>query len=286
MMMTTHTEGRYHDILTDSQGRVRWESGWRSNLIVHDCSVLLATLMKGRRGMRGILYWAIGEGTKDWDGLCSSPRLTDTQLHKEIARQRLKASQIVYLDDKGAPSGSPTACLEITAAFEGKDLVSNGFQPLREFGLFGGDATKAPDSGFMIDYVIHPRIDLSPKDTLERTLRLTFAAGAIQQDEVLTGFGTDLPVSSIDGIGAVYTSALNAHGIHSLGDLAAIAPQHSIGNIPPGKLREFRAKARLAMRLQVSPDRLQEAMEDLQIALDDAQVRRIKLEDLSKARKG
>jgi hypothetical protein len=281
--MSQLIKGRYHDTLTSSQSHARWDSGWRSNLIVHQCNRLLATLMKGRRGIRGILFWAIGEGAKDWDGLCPSPHPADTQLHKEIVRQRLKASQIVYLDDAGIPSGTPTNCLEITAAFKGKDLVSNGFQPLREFGLFGGNATEETDSGFMIDYVIHPRIDLAPGNTLERKLRLTFAAGAAQQDEVLTEFGADLPVSSIDGVGSVYSSTLNAHGIHSLGDLAAIAPQHSIGGIPPGRLREFRAKARLAMRLQVSPDRLQEAMGDLQIALDDAQLRSIKLEGLSKA---
>jgi len=95
----------------------------------------------------------------------------DTHLAAEIARQALTPEQIVYLDDAGEPSETPTNCLEVAAEFKGKNLVSNGFQSLREFGLFGGDATDVPDSGFMIDHVIHPRIDLSPGDTLERNLR-------------------------------------------------------------------------------------------------------------------
>jgi hypothetical protein len=105
--MMTYTEGHYQDILTNSQGRVRWNSGWRSNLIVYQCNRLLAALMKGHQRMRGILFWAVGEGAKDWDGLCPSPHPVYTRLNKEIARQRLRASQIVYLDDAGMPKKTP-----------------------------------------------------------------------------------------------------------------------------------------------------------------------------------
>jgi hypothetical protein len=198
---------------------------------------------------------------------------------------------------------------------KGEDLVSNGFQSLREFGLFGGNATEAPDSGFMIDYVIHPRIDLSPGDTLERRVRLTFASGAVQLEEKVGGFGAALPVSSIDGVGEAYASGLSDNGIRSLGDLVGIDPRRRIGNIPAIKLREFQAKARLVMRLRVSPaslepfadqsvsqflgespedlvrpgvtlesgQRLQETLMDLQIALGNAQLRQITLGDLLSA---
>jgi hypothetical protein len=191
--MIMHIQGSYRDAVTDSQGRVQWSSSWRSNLIVHDCSVLLAALLKRHRGLRGILYWAVGEGKKEWDALCPSPRLSDSRLAVEIRRQA--PDRIVYLDDAGQPSRTPTSCLEVTAAFKGQDLVRKGFRSLREFGLFGGDATEAPDSGFMIDYVIHPRIDLSPTDKLERKLRLTFASGAVQLEEKVGGFGAAPPVT-------------------------------------------------------------------------------------------
>jgi hypothetical protein len=305
-------KGCYHDILTDSHGRVRWDGGWHSNRVVHSCGLLLAALMKGQPEMQGILYWAVGEGEKDWDALCPSPQPDDTHLVTEVARQALAPEQIVYLDDDGAPSRSPTTCLEVTAEFAGNDLVSSGFQSLREFGLFGGDATEGPDSGFMIDYVIHPRIDLPSGDTLSRNLRLTFTTDAIWQEEVLAGFGAALPVNSIDGVGDAYASALHEHGIRFLGDLARIDPLRPIGNIPPARLREFRAKARLVMGLRVSqvslgplanhsvsrfllekPEslsrpgvtleearHLQEALAGLQIALDNAQLKRITLADL------
>jgi hypothetical protein len=314
-MMNQLAKGCYHDVLTDSQGRVQWEGGWRPNLIVQPCNVLLAALMKRHRRVRGILYRAVGEGEKDWDALCPSPRLTTTQLTTEIARQALSPDQIVYLDDAGEPMeppSTPSNCLQVRAEFKGEDLVSNGFQPLREFGLFGGDATEAPDSGFMIDYVIHPRIDLTPEATLKRNVRLTFTTGIIEPEE-LAGFGAALPVSSIDGVGDAYASALGEGGIHSLGDLVEVDPLRPVGDIPPVKLREFQAKARLVMRLRASPaslelfadrnvsrflrerpgdlagpgvtpervQRLQEALADLQIALGDAQLQRIMLGDLA-----
>lgn len=268
--------------------------------------------MKRHQKVRGILYWAVGTGEKDWDTLCPSPRLTSSRLTTEIARQRLTSKQMVYLSNLGEESKAPTNCLEVRAEFKGEDLVSNGFQPLREFGLFGGDATEAPDSGFMIDYVIHPRIDLTPGDTLSRSLRLTFTTGVVQEEE-LAGFGAALPVNSIDGVGGAYASALGEQGIHSLGDLVEVDPLRPVGNIPPVKLREFRAKARLVTRLPVSPaslepfadysvsrflrespedlagpgvtleqvQQLQETLADLQIALDDAQLQRLTLGDLA-----
>lgn len=307
--MIQFIRGRYRDVLTDSQGRVRWDSGWRPNLVVHQCNLLLAALMKRHRGVRGILYWAVGEGESDWDALCHSPRPDDTRLVAEIARQALTPDQIVYLDDALAPTETPTSRLEITAEFSGDDVSAP--QSLREFGLFGGDATAAADSGFMVNHVIHPRIDLSPGDTLSRSLRLMFASGAVQMER-LTGFGAALPVSSVDGVGDVYVSILGGHGIHSLGDLAKVDPSRPVGDIPPVKLREFRAKARLVMCLQVSRaslepfadcsvsrflgespqglmqpgvtlnmvQRLQEALANLQIALDDVQLQRIMLGDL------
>jgi len=50
-------------------------------------------------------------------------------------------------------------------------------QPLREFGLFGGDATRTPNSGYLIDYAIHPRVDLTRTMTLTRTVRQSYTAG-------------------------------------------------------------------------------------------------------------
>lgn len=312
--MTQLIKGCYRDVLTDSQGRVQWASGWRPNLIVQRCNVLLAALMKGHLNMGGILYWAVGAGEDDWDTTPPSPLVTTSQLTREVDRKALTEEHIVYLDHADKPMDSPSNRLEITAIFKGEDFVSNDTQPLREFGLFGGDATETPDSGLMIDYVIHPRVDLKPETILSRKLRLTFASSGME--EVLFGFGAGLPVTSLDGVGDTYARAFSEWlGIHTLGELVEVDPLEPIGDIPPVKLREFRAKARLVMRLHVSPaslvpfadfsvshflqqqpedlasqdvtpdmvQRLQEGLAVLQIALDDAQLQAVTLGDLMNA---
>ena len=54
--------------------------------------------------------------------------------------------------------------------FTGVDLVSIQ----HEFGLFGGDATAAADSGDMIDNIRHPRIWKNQDVEMERYIQLEF----------------------------------------------------------------------------------------------------------------
>jgi hypothetical protein len=280
--------------------------------------VLLAALMQGQPNMKGILYWAVGEGEPDWDSIAPKrPPTTTSCLVKEVARQAVDPDQIRYLDAAGRPRrppSRPSNRLEVTAEFRGEDLVSDGFVSLREFGLFGGDATGKANSGYMIDYVIHPRLDLSSTDTLERKLRLTFNASGTEE-EIVFGFGANLPLASLDGVGQVYARAYERRGALTLGDLAETDPLQPVGGIPLVRRREFQAKARLVMRLQVSPavlepfadlsvsrflrqnpedlappgmtaeqvQQLQETLADLQIALDDAELQAITLAELMDA---
>ncbi len=250
--MIRSIEGIWRDVLFDSGSRVRWDSGWRSNLIVDSCNVLLASLMKRQEGVQGILFWAVGQGERDWDSVSPVPMLGDSLLTNEVARLAISPEQIVYVNEENQPVEDPTTRLEVTAEFKGQDLVPNGTQTLREFGVFGGDATREPDSGLMIDYVIHPAIVLTPEVRLSRRLRLTFSAGSLHQEK-LSGFGSQLPVTSIDGIGDEYAGALAEQSINTLAELAEIDPLLPVGNIPRVKLREFRAKALMVMRLRLSP---------------------------------
>jgi len=272
-------------------------------------------LMKRHKGMDGVMYCAIGAGRDGWDANRPIPLLTDTQLTKEVYRKLIPANQMVYLDEDGLPTDRPTHLLGISVEFRGKDIVSNGTQPIREFGLFGGDASGKANSGYLINRVTHGRYDLTPLLTLNRTIRLAFTGGAISQED-LTGFGATLPVRSIDGVGDVYTNDLSKQGAKTLGDLIEIDPLAPVGSIPLVKLREFRAKARLVMGLKATlapfvplakysissiliqkPDelaaiigsphitsemvaRLQEELAVLQIALDDTQLQGISLENL------
>lgn len=243
-------KGTYKDVLTGPDGRIEWNSGWRPNLIVTTCNVLMTALMKGEHGVKGISYWAVGQGQKSWDGYSPSPLPSCSRLDSEIARHQIAGEQIVYLDDAGSPVTAPTSRIEVSAEFRGGDFVSSGFQPLREFGVFGGDASEDPDSGLLVDYIIHPRIDLSPGFTLNRKLRLSFSTGVFKEKPA--GLGAGLPVISIDGIGAGYAKTLGGAGIFTLGDLAAVDTSNKIGNIPQSRLREFRAKAGLVIGLPLS----------------------------------
>jgi len=266
-MRTRRLKGCYRDIVTDSVGRVRWESGWRPNRIVHSCDRLLAALMKGHAGMAGVLVWAVGSGRDDWDERAPTPRAADVRLVHETARKQLAPAQIVYLDQAGQPSATITDQLEVSIEFTAADLAPSGTASLREFGLFGGDATAAANSGFMVDYVIHPRIDLDPAWTLKRTLQLAFGVCSAKSPEPEPsrlmprwyvapqpsgmGFGASLPIISLDGVGKAYAAALEANGIHVLGDLIAWDPSKPVATIPQARLREFRAKAGLVTGLQV-----------------------------------
>jgi len=311
-------KGYYNDLLIDAHDRVREDRGWRANLIVEGCNRLLAALMKGQQGLGGILYLAVGEGVKEWDGALPQPQPAATRLSKEILRRPIAAEDIIFLDSAGQPSATPTGRLQISIELSRADFPANGFRPVREFGLFGGNATAAVDSGFMINHVIHPRIDITPGLTLCRTLRLDFSQIYAAKEEI-PGLGAGLPVRSIDGVGDVYGQALALAGVNTLADFLNMNLLEPPAGIPSVKLREFRAKARMVMALKVglspfaalshlsisdllkeSPQTLapmakaftvtadmvadlQEELMPLQVALDDQQLQQMTLGNLMDA---
>jgi len=308
--------GIYQDCLKAADGSLLWQSDWRDNLVVESCNILLASLMKREAGISGILYWAVGSGEGTWDALMPSPEPTDTQLQNEVARKNIVADDIVFLDAAGVPSETPTARLQVSATFGDEELGGEGTVSLREFGLFGGDATGEADSGLMIDYVIHPSVTLEPGMSLTRNLHFTFG-GSGQLGDGISGFGGMLPVISIDGVGEQFSRLLNGASVITIADLLRIDPLQPIETIPAVKLREFRTKARMLMGfridlslflalsersissvLQENPERLrseigsgpvttpqivqmQESLGILQVALDDMVLHEITLSSLS-----
>lgn len=313
-----HIKGYYRDIFVDNNNQILWDTPWRSNLIVQNCSVLMAALMKRHEAMQGILYWAVGKGLPDWDSNNPNRISTISKLYNEVARQAIATEQIIYINDANKPTENPTNRLEVTMEFKGEDIVSSGSLSFREFGLFGGDATETKESGFLIDHVIHPRIDMTPGLKLIRKLRLTFASGILHEENI-SEFIAALKVSSIDGIGDKYSSDLSSNGINSIGELLKIDSLNPVGNIPQIKLIEFYTKAKMLMRLRIrivpldqlsdysisnilmeSPENLvnvinkpgitaeiirhlQEELAVLQVALDDAKLQDIKVGDLLNA---
>lgn len=254
--MTSGISGYYQDTISNANGKPGWDSGWRSNLIVQNCDILLAALMKRQQGMQGILYLAIGEGKESWDTTPEDPSSAATTLFAELIRFELSADQIAYVD--GAPG--PGNTLEITVPIAGSDVITDTTQPLREFGLFGGNATAQTDTGYMIDYVIHSRIDLTAEVTLIRRIQLHFqnAGGeALWEPTVVVRESAlgNLTIEHLDGVGSAYATQLSDAGIATIQDLATAEAATISVELPAMKLVELQAKARLLLRTasQITP---------------------------------
>ena len=141
------------------------------NLVVDDCSRLIASLMKRQNGFQGITYWAVGSGNSSWNNQNPpSPIESDTKLLNETFRKVVTLDDIKFLDVNNNPTANVTNRLEIKVTFlEGE---ANG--ELREFGLFGGNATGTKDSGIMINRKTHGLIFKTSGMQLERTIRIVF----------------------------------------------------------------------------------------------------------------
>ena len=89
-----------------------------TNTVVDDCSRLIASLMKGQDGYKGITYWAVGSGAGTWDNANPpAPTVGDTKLFNETFRKAIKASDITFLDSNDNPTTSITNKLQIKVVF-------------------------------------------------------------------------------------------------------------------------------------------------------------------------
>lgn len=163
--------GEFRDVLIDPNGRCVWVRDWQHNLIVEGLRSLLAALVKGDAQGAPVTFWAVGNGEVTWDDGVLPPEAalrTRTHLYHETGRKAIPPGQVTFL------GGTFTNQLEISLEFTTADVPGGGLNwQLREFAVFAGGSTVA-DSGVMINHRIHPRIDLQPGFTLQRTLRLTF----------------------------------------------------------------------------------------------------------------
>lgn len=172
-------EGIWRDEITYQDGRVEIRE-WKHNLVVNKLSELLAALFKGHPGIVGAQYWAVGRGDPVWDsrpdangdGLPDPPQptVTQTKLLDEIAR---KPVTVVFLDANNNQTSSITNRVEVSATFG----VGEANGAWREWGVFGGNATSAKDSGYMADAVNHPVLSKPAGDgdfSITRRVRFTF----------------------------------------------------------------------------------------------------------------
>lgn len=164
-------KGEWRDTITYEDGTVV-EGDWRSNQVQNQNAILLASLMKNLGGKQGILQFAAGEGLPSWDGGSPAQPASDTTLTNEIFRKGISAGEITFRDPNTFVDIEPTPSNVIQVDIVLGTTEANG--SLREFGIFGGDATGAADSGDMVNWVIHGRIDKDNTMTITRSIRFTF----------------------------------------------------------------------------------------------------------------
>lgn len=190
--------GEVHDVIIDKDGN-RTVMPVSYNLVVHNCSVLIAALFKGlwsnsdstsvihsddEDKRSGIRYWAIGTGNNEGDA--TAPEDSDTKLQREVYRQRIQPSQISFVVANSDPdatgvdayitSDSPTNQLRLQIIVDYDQAnMDDSTGAWTEFGIFAGpDATSALNSGVMMNRKTHPPISKTDHIKVERTLIFTF----------------------------------------------------------------------------------------------------------------
>lgn len=166
-------QGEYEGYFTNARtGEVTPEIA-DHNLIVLDFSKLVCALLKIQPGYTGLQYWAIGSGESSWDDLTTADRAAKSntglhQLYNEVARTSIVMD---FITADNVVTSSLTNRLEIRATF---GLSISG--SIREFGIFGGNATSAKNTGKMIDHKAHAVVSFNvdaAEMTWNRILRLT-----------------------------------------------------------------------------------------------------------------
>ena len=141
------------------------------NTVVDDCSKLIACLIKGQAGYKGVSFWAVGAGLETWaDENPPNPDVADTKLLNEVFRKEVNKGDVLFLDKVDKPTTDVTNKIQISVTFaEGE---ANG--ALREFSLYGGNASKAKDSWLMINRKTHGLIYKTSGMILNRVIRVIF----------------------------------------------------------------------------------------------------------------
>lgn len=139
------------------------------NIVVNSSLNLIAGVVGNQ--ISNELYWAVGSGSKDWDDTPIDPVATETKLTSEIGRKLINpTTNIEFYDNVNKSTTTPTNRLHFSILFEEDEC--NGVW--REFGIFGGDASVAIDSGIMIDKKHHGVVTKDTNTTIERHLIITF----------------------------------------------------------------------------------------------------------------
>ncbi len=168
--------GRWFDTLKYIDGTValgeHGEFDWGRNQIQNSFAKLLSAWCKGDSGYARISYMAVGAGLTAWDTTPPTKAYSQAALTTESFRKAIPELGLVYIDPVTniSTGGVLSSKLEITVTLATSE--ANGI--LREFGMFGGDATVTVDSGQMVNWISHARIDKDSSLEIERKVRFEF----------------------------------------------------------------------------------------------------------------
>lgn len=168
--------GRWFDTLRYVDGTValgeHGEFDWGWNQIQNTFAKLLAAWCKEEAGYSGISFMGVGSGLTAWDTTPPTKAYSQTTLTTAYFRKAVGPSDIVYIDPITdiSTGGVVSSKLEITVTLGTAE--ANG--ALREFGLFGGTATSTLDTGEMVNWISHSRIDKDSSLEIERKVRFEF----------------------------------------------------------------------------------------------------------------
>jgi hypothetical protein len=165
--------GEVFDTITYPDGRVE-KREQSFNIVVDSVSKLIACLIKNETGYTGgTLYWALGNGSTTWDTTPYSPASTNTKLVSEVFRKSIPSANRYFVDASGNKLGAGVISNRLQLDITIDSGEANGYS-LREFGIFGGNATATKDSGIQINHKAHSRIDKVDGMVITRSVRFTF----------------------------------------------------------------------------------------------------------------
>ncbi len=167
--------GRWRDKITYADGTEE-VTPWRPNQIQNVAAIVAAALFRRYdetaegTDWDGITYMGIGRGNVTWDTVPPTQDAADTILEDEFVRKAIAPSDMSFSDGAGTPQLPESRFIMIVVTL----APSEANDSLREFALFGGDATGTVNTGQMINWIVHNRFDKDSSITIQRTVEFEF----------------------------------------------------------------------------------------------------------------
>lgn len=168
--------GRWFDTFKFIDGTTSYgqhgEFDWGFNQIQNSFASLMAGWFRGESGFERLTYVGIGSGQTSWDSSPPSQPYSEVTLNNEVFRKALPQNDIYFIDPiTNLPTGgAPSSKIEVVYTLG----TTEANYDLREFGLFGGTATGAFDSGEMINWIVHSKISKDSSFEIYRRIRIQF----------------------------------------------------------------------------------------------------------------